>query len=64
MRVLGTAATLLCLGSASATNFVFIKADDMGWGDPGYNGGTASTPVLDDIAHGANTVLFSRFYGA
>jgi arylsulfatase A-like enzyme len=44
------------------TNFLFLKADDMGYGDPQYNGGVAHTPTLDAMANGQHTVLFSRFY--
>lgn len=45
-----------------ATNFIFILADDMGWGDPHYNGGNAFTPFLDSIAEGKHTIVFNRFY--
>jgi arylsulfatase B len=50
------------VGSAAATNFIFILADDMGWGDPHYNGGTALTPHLDAIAASKHAVVLNRFY--
>ena len=44
-------------------NIVLVMADDMGWGDSGYNGSTlAKTPNLDAMAQ-AGTV-FNRFYSA
>jgi arylsulfatase A-like enzyme len=48
------AGLLLCLSvaaSAGRPNFVLIFADDMGWGDPGCQGGTmAPTPAIDSLA--------------
>ena len=44
-------------------NVILIMADDMGWGDTGYNGHNhIKTPYLDDMA--ANGMQFSRFYAA
>ena len=32
-------------------NIIFIMADDLGWADPGFNGGDASlTPNIDQLA--------------
>jgi len=53
---------LLSVSYAQKPNFVFILADDMGWGDMGYNNGTASTPNLDAMSTSRNTVVFERFY--
>jgi arylsulfatase A-like enzyme len=33
--------------SSSSPSFLFLLADDIGWGDVGYNNGTAFTPNLD-----------------
>ena len=33
-----------------APNIVFIMADDLGWNDVGFHGGSAPTPVLDRMA--------------
>ena len=43
-------------------NFLFIMADDMGWGDTSYNNGTAYTPFLDSWTKMANTITFWRGY--
>ena len=42
-------------------NFVFIFADDLGWGDLGcYGNQQIKTPTLDELAK--NGVLFTQFY--
>ena len=47
--------------AADRPNIVFLLADDMGYGDPGFNGcRDIQTPELDKLAH-AGTVLDS-FY--
>ena len=43
-------------------NIVFLMADDLGYGDVGYNGGTAHTPNLDLMAAGPNTIKMNRYY--
>lgn len=44
-------------------NIVLVMADDLGWGDVGFNGNTIiKTPALDEMA--ANAVQFTRFYAA
>ena len=47
--------------AASRPNIILMMADDMGWGDPGFNGNTIiKTPNLDEMA-GAG-LRFDRFY--
>lgn len=41
-------------------NIIFILADDMGWGDVGYNGSDIATPNLDQLA--ADGVRLNRNY--
>ncbi len=43
-------------------NIVLILADDLGYGDIGYNGGEASTPRIDQLA--SEGVKLQRFYVA
>ena len=42
-------------------NVIFLMADDMGWGDVGFNGNKIiKTPHLDQLA--ADALVFDRFY--
>ena len=43
-------------------NVILIMADDLGWGDPSFNGGWIETPGLDSLA--AEGIRFTRFYSA
>ena len=44
-------------------NIILVMADDLGWGDVGYNGNpVALTPNLDDMAR--QGIRFNRFYAA
>jgi arylsulfatase B len=43
-------------------NIVLIVADDLGWGDLGYNGSKIMTPNIDRLA--GEGVILSRFYVA
>ncbi|CAI8048310.1 N-acetylgalactosamine-6-sulfatase, partial [Geodia barretti] len=43
-------------------NFVFMMADDLGYGDLGYNDGTAQTPNLDAMASGPHSLRLDRYY--
>lgn len=60
----------VCLVTATATrahqqrlpNIVFMMADDLGYGDVGYNDGNATTPNLDAMANGPNTIHLTRYY--
>ena len=43
-------------------NIIFTMADDLGYGDVGYNGGNACTPNLDAMASGPHTLHLTRYY--
>jgi arylsulfatase A-like enzyme len=61
--VVGAASGAPAFGGDRSPNVVLILADDLGWGDVGFNGRTEwSTPNLDKLA-GRGTV-FRRFYTA
>ena len=57
-----------CKNSASKEsnqkpNIVMVMADDLGWGDVGFNGNKSiKTPGLDKLA--SSGVIFDRFYSA
>lgn len=44
----------------SAPNIVMLVADDMGWGDVGYNGSEIRTPEIDRLA--TEGMRLDRFY--
>ena len=46
----------------NATSFLFLLADDIGWADFGYNGGTARTPKIDAFARAAGSVMMMDFH--
>lgn len=47
--------------TAARPNIILLMADDMGWGDPGFNGNRIiQTPHLDAMAR--NGLRFDRFY--
>ncbi len=57
--------TLAVVGASAAEkpNVILIMADDLGWGDVGFNGNTIiQTPNLDALA--GEGVIFERFYAA
>jgi arylsulfatase A-like enzyme len=54
-------AAALCLpATAAKPNIVYIMADDLGWKDPGFRGGRALTPNLDELA--ARATSMNQFY--
>jgi len=54
---------VLSAPAQSRPNIVLLMADDLGWGDVGFNGGTIiQTPHLDAMAEAGLT--FNRFYAA
>ena len=48
------------LGAAERPNIVYILADDLGWNDVGFHGGTIRTPNLDRLA--ANGAVLNALY--
>jgi arylsulfatase A len=47
----GSGSVAVAAGTSRAPNIVLIMADDLGWGDVGFNGRTEwSTPILDGLA--------------
>ena len=58
-----TAGTAYAKPQPDRPNIILMMADDMGWGDPGFNGGIhVKTPQLDAMA--AAGLKFNRFYSA
>ncbi|MCZ6674215.1 MAG: sulfatase-like hydrolase/transferase [Verrucomicrobia bacterium] len=54
---------LLAQTNSSRPNIILMMADDLGWGDTGYNGHPyLNTPNLDRMS--AEGVTFTRFYSA
>jgi len=54
---------LSSLSAADKPNIILMMADDLGWGDTGYNGHQRlQTPHLDQMA--ADGIRFNRFYAA
>jgi arylsulfatase A-like enzyme len=62
--IFGFAVGLLpAFGFEPRPNIILMMADDLGWGDPGFNGGTViQTPHLDAMAEAG--LKFNRFYSA
>lgn len=53
-------AAAAALGAAERPNIVLILADDLGWNDTGFHGGTIRTPNLDRLA--ANGAVLNALY--
>ena len=60
--VLVRSGLLSIVTAAAPTNFILMMSDDTGWGDMGYQNGTASTPHLDAWAAAESAIRFERFY--
>lgn len=58
----GTSALAQAAEPVERPNIILMMADDMGWGDVGYNGSPIKTPALDEMA--ANGLQLNRFYAA
>ncbi len=55
--------TVVAVHGADKPNVILIMADDLGWGDVGFNGNKIiQTPNLDALA--GEGVIFDRFYSA
>jgi arylsulfatase A-like enzyme len=48
--------------SPALPSFLFLLADDIGWGDFGYNNGTAMTPNIDTWATREGSILLQDFH--
>ncbi|MAQ94971.1 MAG: N-acetylgalactosamine 6-sulfate sulfatase, partial [Rhodothermaceae bacterium] len=61
-RMLAALAVVLVLAPcvAAQPNVIVIVADDLGFGDVGYNGAEIATPHLDQLA--AEGIVLDRFY--
>jgi arylsulfatase A-like enzyme len=57
---LAALSVLPCSSAAKQPNIVLMMADDLGWGDVGYNGGRIDTPNIDTLA--ARGVRLTQFY--
>eukprot|EP01065_Artemidia_motanka_P046058 TRINITY_DN6879_c0_g2_i4.p1 TRINITY_DN6879_c0_g2~~TRINITY_DN6879_c0_g2_i4.p1 ORF type:complete len:629 (+),score=238.06 TRINITY_DN6879_c0_g2_i4:52-1938(+) len=57
--MLATAVAVAAAAAAAADqpSFLFILGDDIGWGDFGYNNGTAKTPFVDAWAKRDGTIV-------
>jgi arylsulfatase A-like enzyme len=59
--LLASPASLHGAEAAAKPNIILAMADDMGWGDPGFNGNRIiRTPHLDEMAR--TGLVFTRFY--
>ena len=54
--------TALAAAASQPPNFVFLMADDFGYGDVSYNGGKAETPNIDNMAQGTHSLRLTRYY--
>ncbi len=61
--MLASSASLIVAETADRSNIILCMADDLGWGDTGFNGSkTIKTPHLDQMAK--DGIVFERFYSA
>ena len=54
--------TTAILAAGKPPNFVFMMADDFGYGDVRYNGGNADTPNIDEMASSPHSIRLNRYY--
>ncbi len=63
LLIVGGALPAVAEDRATRPSVILMMADDLGWGDVGFNGSTvAKTPHLDALA--ADSLRFDRFYAA
>ncbi len=63
LPVLLTGASISSSLGAERPNIILIMADDLGWGDVGFNGNSVvKTPCMDELSQ--DGVVFDRFYSA
>jgi arylsulfatase A-like enzyme len=63
--LISSSSALICQNkkNISKPNFILVMADDLGWGDVGFNGNKEiRTPEIDQMA--TNSLQFTRFYAA
>ena len=61
LTTISAAPSLIAAGPNRPTNIILCMADDLGWGDTGFNGNKIiKTPNLDAMA--AAGIRFTRFY--
>ncbi len=61
--ILAICGLMACQPEEERPNIILMMADDLGWGDTGFNGNTQiSTPNMDKLA--GQGIIFNRFYSA
>ena len=61
LSMTGVLLSFKILEASNTPNIILIMADDLGWGDVGFNGNTIiKTPCLDSLT--SEGIIFDRFY--